>query len=256
MGRRISALAPALLLLTVLAIAACGRIDAGIHTTIKPSGFIVQKISLTGSGQMGTALSRAFPIQTYIGKGWLINVATEGGSTTVSATRIFRKEDIGNIGAVFVKSEQGASSVKDPVFTITDNFFIKYYSISFTIPSMSPDMVDTGAAEQWSQMGEAVLNSMFNLAWSITLPGQIIATNADTYQGDTATYHFNYSSLKNGRQIMVQSRYVDWPLILIVLGGLVAVILVIVYASKPRPAGKTNQAETGITSPPSLPPAT
>ncbi len=255
MGSRISSLILALLLVTILALAACGRIDADIHTTFKPSGLIVQKISLTGSGQMGTSLSNAFPLQTYISNGWLVEVTSEGGFTTVSATRVFRKEDISNIAAAFIRSEQGASNIKDPVFTITDNFFIKYYSLSFTIPPMSPDAIDVGTAEQWSKMGEAALDSMFGLSWSITLPGQITTTNADSYQRDTATYKFNYSSLKNGRQIMVQSRYVDWPLILIVLGGLVAVILVIVYASRPRPAAKENQIESKIVEQQPAPPA-
>jgi len=254
MGRRISALILALILVIIIAVAACGRIDAGIHTTIKPSGLIVQKISLTGSGQMATSLSNAFPLQKYIGNGWLIDVSSEGGSTTVSATRVFRKEDISSIVTVFLKSDQGASGIKNPVFTITDNFFIKYYSLSFTIPPMTPDTIDTGAGEQWSKLGEAALDSMFSLTWSITLPGQITATNADSYQRDTATYNFKYSTLKNGRQIMVQSRYVDWPLILIVLGGLVVVILIIVFATKPKPAVKENKTGTDSASQPPSPP--
>ncbi|MFA5079836.1 MAG: hypothetical protein WC541_10185 [Dehalococcoidia bacterium] len=256
MGRRISALVLALILVTVFVLAACGRIDAGIHTTFKPSGLIVQSISLTGSGQMGTSLSNAFPLQTYITSGWLINVASEGGSTTVSATRVFRKDDISNIMAVFLKSDRGASGIKNPVFTITDNFFIKYYSLSFTIPPMTPDTIDTGAGEQWAKLGEAALDSMFSLTWSITLPGQITATNADSYQRDTATYNFKYSTLKNGRQVMVQSRYVDWPLILIVLGGVVVVVLIIVFATKPKPAIKGDKPAAGSSAqPPSPPPS-
>lgn len=243
MGRRISALTLLFFLLTILILTSCGRIDANIHTTIKPSGLIIQNISLTGSGQMGSSLSNSFPIQTYISNGWLINVTNEGGSTTISATKVFRKEDISNIAAAFVKSEQGASSIKNPVFSITDNFFIKYYSLSFTIPPMTPDTIDAGSGEQWFKMGEAALDSMFGLSWSITLPGQITATNADSYQRDTATYNFNYSSLKNGHQIMVQSRYVDWPLMLIVLGGLIVVILIIVLTSKPKPVNKENKIE-------------
>ena len=250
MGRRISALALALFLLTILALAACGRIDADIHTTFKPSGLIVQKISLTGSGQMGTSLSNAFPLQTYIGNGWLMEITSEGSATTVSATRVFRKEDISNIADAFIKSQQGSPSIKDPVFTITDNFFIKHYSLSFAIPPMSPDAIDTGAGEQWSKLGDSVLDSMFSLTWSITLPGQITYTNADSFQRDTATYDFKYSTLKNGRQIIVQSRYVDWPLILIVLGGLVAVILVIVYASRPKPSSKETRLDNNGAEPP------
>jgi len=256
MGRRISALALALLLLTVLALTACGRIDTNIHTTIKPSGLIVQKISLTGSGQMGTSLSNAFPLQTYISKGWLINVTKEGDSTTISATKVFRKEDLSNITAAFVKGNaQGASGIKDPAFTITDNFFIKYYSLSFTIPPMTPDTIDVNSGQQWSQVGEAVLDEMFSLSWSITLPGQITTTNADSYQRDTAIYKFNYSSLKNGRQIMVQSKYIDWPLILIVIGGLIVVILIIVFTSRPKPANKDSKTEKAITALPPPPPA-
>lgn len=250
MGSRISALALALFLLTILALAACGRINADIHTTFKPSGLIVQKISLTGSGQMGTSLSNTFPLQTYIGNGWLINVTTEDGSTTLTATRVFRKEDISNIAAAFIKSQQGSPSIKDPVFTITDNFFIKYYSLSFTIPPMTPDTIDVNAGQQWSQVGEAVLDEMFSLSWSITLPGQITATNADSYQRDTAIYKFNYSSLKNGRQIMVESKYIDWPLILIVIGGLIVVILIIVLASRPKPSSKETRLDNNGAEPP------
>jgi hypothetical protein len=242
MGRQISAIVLALLLVTLFVLAACGRIDAGIHTTFKPSGLIVQKISLTGSGQMGTSLSNAFPLQTYISKGWLIEVTNEGDSTTVSATRVFRKEDMDNMIAVFVKNNEGDSGIKDPVFTVTDNFFIKYYALSFTIPPMSPDALDTGTGEQWAKLGESVLDSMFGLTWSITLPGQITSSNADSFQRDTATYNFKFSTLKNGRQVLVQSRYVDWPLILIVLGGLVVVILIIVFATKPKAAKETKPA--------------
>jgi len=244
MGRRISALILALVLFAILALIACGRIDANIYTTVKPSGFIIQKISLTGSGQMGTSLSNALPLQTYISKGWLINVTNEGGSTTISATKVFRKEDISNIASVFVKnSGQDASSIKDPVFTITDNFFIKYYSLSFTIPPMTPDTINADPDDQWSKMGAAVLDSMFNLSWSITLPGQITATNADSYQRDTATYNFNYSSLKNGRQITVQSKYIDWPLILILFGGLIVVVLIVVFSSRSKHVNKENKIE-------------
>ncbi|MCX6001360.1 MAG: hypothetical protein NTY79_02305 [Chloroflexi bacterium] len=106
-------------------------------------------------------------------------------------------------------------------FKIDDYLVVKYTTLSFTVPQTAIDSTNSELAK----LGDTRLNEVFSLIWAITLPGEITETNADYFDKDTATWNFKYTTLKNGRQITVKSRYIDWPLVLIISAINVMIVL-------------------------------
>ena len=75
---------------------------------------------------------------------------------------------------------------------------------------------------------------MFSVSWSITLPGEITETNADYHDLDTATWNFTYSAIQNGHYMSVKSTYIDWPIILGIVAGIIVIVVVIYLMSRRR----------------------
>ena len=80
-----------------------------------------------------------------------------------------------------------------------------------------------------------MLQSMFYMSWTLDLPGKIIETNADEYDEDSATWYFDVESLTRDRYMMVETRYIRWPVIGII-AGIVVVGLLLFFIIRRRAA--------------------
>ncbi len=201
----------------------CGRVDVNLHTTVTQSGDVIQEISFTGSGMMGGLLSSQMNTD-YQKQGWQISTTRSGDSVTSKATKTFSQGDsIGIPG-----SSTGSDLTKNTKFYVSDHIFVKSYRFETTLIGAAVTS-PAGIGELNQQMTEALVNSMFSMAWAITLPGNIVTTNADKIEGDTATWSFTYSSLQKDRYILIESRYINWSAIVGSAAGLFIVVLAAIF---------------------------
>lgn len=200
-----------------------GRMDAKIHSTVKPDGSLIQELTFEVSGSLRAVGTRL--LQTFTNTGWQTKSDASYSVTAITATKAFRKEEMQKMIKVFVPVDtDGNYATIEPAglnFKIDDYLVVKYTTLSFTVPQTAIDSTNSELAK----LGDTRLNEVFSLIWAITLPGEITETNADYFDKDTATWNFKYTTLKNGRQITVKSRYIDWPLVLIISAINVMIVL-------------------------------
>ena len=215
-----------LFLLFILFAVGCGRVDVDLHTTIKPTGDVVQEITMTGSGLMATYIGTSEFVNNARGAGWQTNVTQSSGTTTLIASKTFSKGEPLDI-PVFSGVTKDSNK---PVFKGTNYFIMREYAFETQYPG-NPNMKFDNS--QSAALSEAMINSMLGFSWTCTLPGDIIETNADSTSGSSATWRFDYSALKNGRTMTMKSRYIDWLVIGIIIGVIALMtILTIVLKRK------------------------
>jgi hypothetical protein len=221
-----------ILSLAVILVAGCGTINVDVNTRIKANGDIVQEVRYTADGLMGSAMGSSIDSLEMETDGWTVTKENNDSASTFVMTKTFRRGD----DFSFTDSEFSDSpAAQNARFDVKNYFFFRKYHIELTLlGSGMAEMPDTG--EYADLITPELLDSMMHMTWSITLPGRITSTNADSMDKDTATWDFNYSSLQQDRYITVDSFYIAWPVILFVLAGIIvvaaAIIAIVVWRRK------------------------
>jgi hypothetical protein len=214
------------LVIAGLLTASCGTVDMNLHTEVKPSGAVIQEVSIATTGMMTELVDAEFAADLE-GQGWETKRTTSGETTILTGTKKFSK---GETIAVLDLIEQDQSD--NFKLKIENYLVIKDYYFELTLPE------DTSMESELSDEDELIdtdlLESMFTLSWTVTMPGKIQETNADSVSGNSATWDFSFSSLDSGRYMMLHSRYINWLVIGIAAGCVVVVLLVVFLLRKPK----------------------
>jgi hypothetical protein len=218
----------------------CGTVDMNFHTRVKPSGDIIQEITIASTGMM-TSLVDAQLISGMENEGWQVERTTSGETTTVVSTKEFsRSSDLVVPG--FLDDRQ-SDNFK---FYIKNYFVFKEYYFELTIPednSVNREVSEDNQVGGSDLISDEMLESMFKFSWTVTLPGKIIDTNADLVSGNSATWNFPYSSMGSSRVITLNTRYINW-LVIGIIGGSMALIVLLVFILK-RPKEEYVYSGTG-----------
>jgi len=221
---------PGLAILTLLLplLTGCGQIDVNLHTTIKPSGDLVQEVIFTGSGLMADFLDDAEAIADLEMAGWDVVIENSASSSTLIASREFSAGEI--LAIPDLSSDLDA--LEDYDFHVQNYFIFTDYVLEITLHG---DSVDTSADDLTGLDGfdddiiSQLLGGFFSMSWSITLPGEITKSNADSIQDSTATWVFDIGSLDQDQEIAVRSRLINWPFIAGTAAGLLVLAGIVVF---------------------------
>ena len=195
--------------LALVSLVGCGTVSIDLHTTVKASGDISQEIKVEGSGMMGAFVTSEDALKDLRKEGWHVSIEHPGAC--VIATKNFEQ------GKTVVLP--GMEELKNQHFRVRDLVILKEYFFEATIPA-NPLGIEED--DEFAEVGKAILRSMFSMSWTLTMPGEVIETNADAIDGNSATWYFDIDSLEKERYMMVHSRYINWPLV----GGIAGVIVV------------------------------
>lgn len=220
----------AVLALLLPLLAGCGQIDVNLHTTIKPSGDLVQEVMFTGSGMMAGFLDDAEAIGDLETEGWEVTIERTANSSTLTASRNFSADEV--LAIPDLSGDEAALENYD--FSVRNYFLFTDYIIEVILPGNPVDIPTddlTGLDGFDDDIISQLLQGLFSMSWSITLPGEITESNADSVQDSTATWIFDISSLDQNQGIAVRSRLINWPFIagtsagLLVLAGVVTFLV-------------------------------
>lgn len=219
----------AVLALLLPLLAGCGQIDIDLHTTIKPSGDLVQEIRYTGSGMMASFLDDADAIGDLEMEGWEVTIERSASSTTLIASQDFSADEVMAIPGL--AGDETALDNYD--FRVQNYFLFTDYIFEVTLPGGLMDIPTddlTGLDGFNDDIISQLLQGLFSMSWAITLPGDITESNADSIQDSTATWIFDIGS-EQDQEIAVRSRLINWPFIagtsagLLVLAGVVTFLV-------------------------------
>jgi hypothetical protein len=204
----------------LISLSGCGTADVGFHTKINPSGSVAQDINIEATGVIGGLLSEQFDTGEMETLGWYIQTEKSTDSFKVIASKTFSRDEAVEI---FTGAESPASNTK---VNVTGNLLYRNYRFETTLKGTQGDSTSS-LNDEITNMGEALSNSMFNFHWSVTVPGTIVSTNADKKEGNTATWNFSLTSLESDRYMIIEARYINWP---VIIGG-ASVLIVIIAAA-------------------------
>lgn len=207
-------LAISLLLLSVMV--GCGTLDVNLHTTVKSSGDLVQQIRLEGSGMMGNLLDDSEFTEELEQGGWTITTERSEDSVSVTSTKNFRWDE------PIIFDEE--SILEDVSYRVSNRILVKDYFFEATLPGEGPvGTMFEGEEGEFEELGGVLLEDMLNISWTVTLPGNIVESNADTFEGDSAIWYFDIEPLEGDRYLTAYSRETNWA----VIGGIIAAVLVV-----------------------------
>ena len=226
----------AVLALLLPLLAGCGQIDIDLHTTIKPSGDLIQEVRFTGSGMMAGFLDDAEATGDLETEGWEVTIERSASSSTLIASREFSADEV--LAIPDLSGDQDALENYD--FRVRNYFLFTDYIIEVTLPGDTVEDDLTGLDGFEDDIISQLLEGLFSMSWAITLPGEITESNADSVQDSTATWVFDIGSLDQDQEIAVRSRLINWPFIAGTSAGLLALAGVVVFLVLRKRAARTS----------------
>jgi len=234
MRRYIAVAALAIFSLLLSVIAGCDMLDLDLKldldysTTVKASGDIIQEIRCEITGMTGTMLEEIGLLEgsdftaDFEQDGWALDVERTDDSVIVTATGSFTMdEDI-----IIPQVEGGPAFTEGFSVRVEDGLLSKKYFAEFNAAESGDELIGEGGG--LGGFTDMMLGDMFDFSWTITLPGKIVESNADSVEGSSATWDFDIDSLSSGLNLTVHSQYTNWP----VIGGIIAgVVVVLVLAA-------------------------
>ncbi len=226
----------AVLALLLPLLAGCAQIDIDLHTTIKPSGDLVQEVRFTGSGPMAGFLDDAEATGDLEMEGWEVTIERSASSSTLVASREFSADEV----LAIPDFSSDPDALEDYDFRVRNYFFFTDYVLQVTIPEDPVEDDLTGLDGFDDDIISQLLEGLFSMSWSITLPGEITESNADSIQDNTATWIFDIGSLDQDQEIAVHSRLINWPFIAGTSAGLLVLTGVVVFLVLRKRAARTS----------------
>ena len=199
--------------------------DVDYHTTIKTSGDVIQDIRLEITGVAGDLLEEGgFSEEDFLGdEGWDYDVEITDDSAVITATGSYALDEDGNISQV----EGGPEAHEGFSVRVENGFLSRNYSVELSgTQGELGELGELGEGGEFAEEAAMLLGDILSFSWTITLPGKIVESNADTIEGSSATWEFDFDLLASpsGFSLTVQSQYTNWPVIGGIIAGAVAVL--------------------------------
>ena len=241
MARTSAAISVAIGLAPLTLATACGTVDIHVHATYSESGKWESSLTTKGTGAMSAFLLDWDLREQFKQDGWQVTTEASDDATTLTAT--WTSEEV-PLSVAFSGGTDGQSGEDSGAVWREERGWLKTtYELRYRMPA--EDLSSALSAEETGLFDEEALaglmDTMVRLHVSITLPGRIVETNADSVEGNTATWHFTYSGLQRGREVYVRSERSTAPSagLLSVLGvlcllGLASLVLVAVILNRRR----------------------
>ncbi|HEY83297.1 MAG TPA: hypothetical protein G4O01_08455 [Dehalococcoidia bacterium] len=202
----------------------CGTVSIDLYTKVKPTGDVRQQVQISGTGMMGNLVVSSDIIQEFKKDGWEVTTSHSEGSASLIATKDFEEGE--EIAIPGFGEDSSEISFQDAVFYEKDRLVYKEYYFEVTIPGTAIGLEEQ---DEFAELGKAMMKSVFNMSWTLDLPGRIVETNADVHDDESATWYFDVESVETGRYMMVHTRYINWVAIGIIAGViLIGVVLFLV----------------------------
>lgn len=194
----------------LLCVAGCGTLDANFHVTYLESGDTIEQMAFRGTGALGNTFAGPDNRDSLLKSGWQVETKADGDTTTMTASATRKRGE----RLLLTSSTNGAGLIDQLTVVETPGLFKKAYDVTFSTTPMqaaTPTATTTpGTSLIDDKQTAQLLDAMVKLGISITLPGEIVESNADSTQGNTGTWLFTFSSLQKSRDIHVRSEKTQW----------------------------------------------
>ena len=158
-----------LLLVAALLTVGCGTVDMNVHTKVKPSGDVIQELTIATTDMMTALIDSEFAADLE-SQGWEVERTTSGETTTLFATMKYSKDEAMTVPGLLEPDQ--ADNFK---LHIKNYVIIKDYYLELTLPedpSFQSELSDEELDGEDELFTEEMVESMFRFSWTVTLPGK------------------------------------------------------------------------------------
>ncbi|MBI2886526.1 MAG: hypothetical protein HYY02_04900 [Chloroflexi bacterium] len=271
-------LTAALLAAAGLLFLACGTARIDLKTTVLSPEELDHEMVIRADGLMGEAMRQAFTVEDFRKEGWQAESKSEGNAVTVTVSKRLKRGESLSMPASAGGPISSPNVTSD--YFVSDGLLEREYRLQVDVPPLltptpapsptpratatpprTPTPLGRGGltpaatptprptvspfrSEEFErlgeQLGEQFVRSALRMSWTVSLPGEVNETNADSRTATSGTWEIGYDRLKQGFQVSIASKERKnlWPF---VGGGLVAVVVggLAAYAFRRRRHGET-----------------
>jgi len=222
------------LVLAGLVSLSCGTLQMNLQTTVETSGDITQEVKLVANGLIAAAAQQDPLVDAEAARkeGWEVQSQASADYFEQTLRRTFRRSEtldmvlLPDVFSSGTATEGMAGGEPRITYYMRDLILIKDYDLRIQIPP-SPGVNEevAGLGGEADQAAMAMIETMLSISWTITVPGEIVSTNADRWEKNSATWDLSLTTLEKGRQLDLKARYTNWPLIIGAGAGIVVLVI-------------------------------
>ena len=215
-GRTRSAVIVLALLIAITSIGCVGSADITVHVIYQPSGALTARIIAEGEGPLMQGLIEGLRGESGEAFGQ-VSLDRQGNTSYITVERTMDNYPLSRGSAASARGLEGIS--------IEANKGLFQSDFRMTWAPEFPGL-DT---EELGEYAGMIVASAVGFRLRMTLPGEIVESNADNVNGDTATWYLPILSMGQGRMLTARSRLVhrDRITVTAALAGLLAVAVVL-----------------------------
>lgn len=190
---------------------ASGCFSAEMYSELRADGSGVDTFRISTSSLLGAAVKKAAQENTT-DENVKVSFDDDGETATVSFTR--ELETFNDVYSLAVSPADPASSPMRSGRVSTGNYlFFKTFKVREKYASSSDEPADKSSmGDAADRVGDTV-SGMLSVKRTIKMPGSIVSANTQQIdkKAGAATWNVSMAELKNGYEMEVSSRWINWP---------------------------------------------
>lgn len=209
-----------------LLLAGCGTAEVSLHTTLRDTGDTNQEVTVIATGGLAALLGDGVESRAQQ-SGWNVKVDSQGNATVLHAQKLFKQ---GDELMPFALGGDAASAQKLLVVTRENSFLFERYTLRVALPpdQLAEALGASGSISDGRSPGAfaSALAKAVKLTWTVTMPGEIESSNADSVSRGSATWVLALDKLPSDQELYITSRSLKPGAVLILVGTVVLVALI------------------------------
>lgn len=233
----------------------CGTARVDVHTTVVSPDEVRQEMTLRADGLLAEALGGTLDAEELRRDGWEVEKTSEGNTVVIRMnSRVAKGEGIVLPSSPSPTKIDSSLAVNDGLFGREYSVRLSVPALLTPTPTPQPTATptarptatatrtptpradgrpapaappapspfptfqppsSTGFEQMGEQLAEQLIRSSFKMTWTVTLPGELTETNADSRSANSGTWDLGYERLKQGFEMKIASRErrFPWPLL-------------------------------------------
>jgi hypothetical protein len=207
----------ALSIVALVLLVGCGTVSIDVKTDVSSSESFTHEIKIVATELMGSAIQESLDLEKLRSEGWTAELQRDVERVTITLSRRFEGEE----ARQFLSGETAVEQIKGFAVQVAEREGQLEYRIAWDLEGLSEETLPTedgsmgvdetvdtteGTFAELDEQMMAMMANMFIVNWTLVGPGPIVESNADSFEGNTATWSWNLSDMENNTEMFAVSR--------------------------------------------------
>ena len=185
-------------ILAVLTLVGCGTLSVEVATTVDSESRFTHSIELSATGLMAELVQQPVDVEELRADGWTVTLDREDETVRITLNREFTGEDAAR------HSSENPTGLSFPfnafVIKVEETDDGKQYRVSLTVErDTNPLQAESLSRYRFDRLRDVVVQERadsFRLDWELTVPGEVVDSNANSVDGSVARWQADLADLE------------------------------------------------------------